>query len=127
VSEPRPFDYAVIRVVPHEGRGEFINAGVILFCPGQRFLEARIACRPERLAALAPGLDTSLVRHHLEAIPRICAGGAPAGILGDLSQAERFRWLVAPRNTIIQTSAVHSGLTSDPTATLERLFAEYVP
>ena len=26
------FDYAVLRVVPRVERGEFINAGVILFC-----------------------------------------------------------------------------------------------
>ncbi len=48
------------------------------------------------------------------------------GALGELSQAERFRWLTAPRNTLIQTSPVHSGLTDDPEKTLEHLVATLV-
>ena len=36
------FDYAVVRVVPRVDRGEFLNAGVIVFCPTAAFLECRI-------------------------------------------------------------------------------------
>lgn len=32
-----------------------------------------------------------------------------------------FRWLIAPRSTVVQPSAVHSGLTTDPEAEVERL------
>jgi hypothetical protein len=38
-----------------------------------------------------------------------------------LSKRERFDWLVAPRSTIIQTSAVHSGRCTDLAATLDHL------
>ena len=69
------YDYAVIRVVPRVERGEFINAGVIVSCPSQGFLMARVALDRPRLAAFAPELDLDVVGHHLEAIPRICQGG----------------------------------------------------
>lgn len=118
---PAAFDYAIIRIVPHEERGEFINAGVILYCPSHRFLDARVEFNSSRLAALAPEVDMEQVRRHLAAIPLICAGGAGAGTLGELTQAERFRWLTSPRNTIIQTSPVHAGLTDNPTETLDHL------
>ncbi|MCB0072606.1 MAG: DUF3037 domain-containing protein, partial [Caldilineaceae bacterium] len=36
------YDYAIIRVVPYIDRGEFINAGVVLFCRTKRFLAAAI-------------------------------------------------------------------------------------
>jgi len=36
------YDYAFIRVVPHIERGEFVNAGVILFCRTLRYLDAKI-------------------------------------------------------------------------------------
>jgi hypothetical protein len=115
------YDYAIIRIIPRVEREEFVNVGVIVSCPAQGFLEARIELDEQRLLALDPTLDIATVRDHLAAIPIICAGGAPAGPIGQLSQRERFRWLVAPRSTTIQTSPVHTGCCKDPTAVLEHL------
>lgn len=118
------YDYAFVRVVPRLERGEFVNVGAALFCRTERFLAARIAVNRDRLQALSPNLDLDLVMAHLEAIPRICDGAGP---IGQLPQAERFHWLVAPRSTIIQTSPVHSGLCDDPAAALARLMETGVP
>jgi hypothetical protein len=115
------FDYAVIRIAPRVDREEFINAGVIVICTGQRFLDARIHIDESRLLALWPSLDLALVRQHLEAIPRIVAGDESAGAIARLSQKERFHWLTSPRSTIIQVSPVRTGVTSDPAAVVERL------
>jgi hypothetical protein len=120
------FDYAIVRVVPRVERGECINAGVILFCLTQRFLAAKVELDERRLLALAPDVDLELVRGHLEAIPRICAGGKAAGPIGQLPQKERWHWLVAPRSTIIQTSPVHSGLCENPAQAIERLMDQMV-
>lgn len=120
------FDYAIVRVVPRVERGEFINAGVILFCLTQRVLTARVELDERRLAALAPEVDVALVRGHLEAIPRICAGGKAAGPIGQLPQKERWHWLVAPRSTILQTSPVHTGLCEQPERALEQLMDQMV-
>jgi len=120
------FDYAVVRVVPRVERGEFVNAGVIVFSRTARFLEARIALDAARLTALAPSIDVDVVQSYLAAIPRICAGGDDAGPIGLLSQSERFHWLVAPRSTIIQTSPVHSGVHHDLAAALAGLHGKLV-
>jgi Protein of unknown function (DUF3037). len=40
---------------------------------------------------------------------------------GELPQRGRFHWLVSPRSTVIQMSAVHTGRTADPAASLARL------
>ena len=121
-----PFDYAVVRVVPRVERGEFVNAGVIVSCPGQHYLKARVELNAERLAALDPGFDRETVERHLNAIPLICEGGAHAGPIGLLPQRARFHWLVAPRSTIIQTSPVHTGFCEDGDRMLERLFDKMV-
>ena len=126
MPEPWPFDYAVVRVVPRVERGEFVNAGVIVSCPGRDYLRARVELDAERLAALDPGFDRETVERHLAAIPLICEGGAPAGPIGLLPQRARFHWLVAPRSTIIQTSPVHTGFCEDGVAVLERLFERMV-
>ncbi len=123
---PSPFDYAVVRVVPRVDRGEFINAGVVLYCLSQRFLGALVELDEGRLVALAPEVDLALVRTHLEALPRICAGGVDAGPIGQLPQKERWHWLVAPRSTILQTSPVHSGLCEEPSRALEDVMERMV-
>jgi len=120
------FDYAVVRIVPRVDRGEFLNAGVIVFSPTAGFLDCRIELDHARLLALAPSIDIAVVESYLEAIPKICAGGGEAGSIGDLPQRARFHWLVAPRSTVIQTSAVHSGVHEDPRAALEGLFEKLV-
>ena len=124
---PAPsFDYAVIRVVPRVDREEFVNAGVILFCLQKDFLAARVEVDEARLRALWPEVDVDLIRQHLEAIPRICAGDPEAGPIARLSIRERFHWLVSPRSTMMQVSPVHSGLCEHPERTLDDLFRRMV-
>jgi len=115
------FDYAVIRVVPRVERGEFINAGVILFCRTRQFLAAKISLNQARLAAIAPQANAAHIEAHLALFPTLCAGGPSAGPIGQLSQAERFHWLVAPRSTVVQTAPVHCGLCTNPAAALDEL------
>jgi hypothetical protein len=120
------FDYAVIRVVPHVEREEFVNVGVILFCSTRRFLDVRIRLDEARLKSLSPELDMVQVRDHLDLITRVAAGEASAGPLGQLSRFERFQWLVSPRSTTIQISPVHGGLADDLPAALDDLFTRLV-
>jgi hypothetical protein len=121
VPDRHTYDYTIIRVVPRVEREEFVNVGVIVSCPGKKFLEAQIALDEKRLQALDPSVDLDSVRAHLEAIPRICAGGKNTGTIGALSQRERFYWLSAPKSTMIQSSPVHTGLCEDPAEALENL------
>jgi hypothetical protein len=121
VHDHYPYDYAVFRVVPRVEREEFVNVGVIVSCPAKDFLEARVELDEQRLKALDSALDVESIRAHLATIPAICAGGEQAGPIGQLSQRERFHWLVAPRSTTIQVSPVHTGWCKDPTEVLEHL------
>ena len=115
------YDYAVIRVVPRVDREEFVNAGVIVSCPAQDLLEARIELDESRVLSLDPSVDLDAVRSHLASIPIICAGGESSGPIGKLPRRERFHWLTAPRSTIIQTSRVHTGRSATPDGVIEHL------
>ncbi len=123
---PSPFEYALLRVVPRVERGEFVNAGVVLYCQEKRFLEAAIDLDPRRLRLLDPRLDPETVRAHLEAARRVCAGGPGAGPIGLLPPVQRFGWLVAPRSTVVQPGPVHTGLAEDPQEALDHLLATMV-
>jgi Protein of unknown function (DUF3037) len=120
------FEYAIIRVVPYVERGEFINVGVVLYCRAQSFLDAQLWLDEARLRALAPAADTGKITRYLEAFQRICRGESGAGPIGQLTQSERFHWLVSPRSTVIQTSPAHAGLCHDPAEMIERLMTTVV-
>jgi hypothetical protein len=116
-----PFEYAVVRVVPRVERGEFVNAGVVLYCQNLDYLCALTTVDDERLRALDAGVDVGAVRAALSAYAETCAGeSGPAG--EEMTRGQRFRWLTAPRSTVVQTGPVHTGLTADPDADLHRLF-----
>jgi len=126
VSAEYTYDYAIVRVVPRVDRGERINVGVILSCADTDFLDARIEVDEALIRAIDPAVDIDAVRSNLAVIPVVCKGGPDAGPIGALASRGRFRWLVAPRSTIIQPSEVHTGRTTDPAASLERLMERVV-
>jgi hypothetical protein len=120
------YDYAIIRIVPRVDRGEQMNVGVILSCVDSDFLAIRIAVDESRLRALDPSVDLESVRAGLAALETVCAGGPAAGPVGEMPPRARFRWIVSPRSTVVQTSPVHTGRTDSPEAALQHLFETMV-
>ncbi len=115
-----PFEYAVVRVVPRVERGEFINAGVIVYCRVLDFLGARAHLDADRLRALDPAADVEAVSTALRALTDTC-GADDTGPAAAEEIGRRFRWLTAPRSTVVQPGPVHTGLTADPAAEVDRL------
>ncbi|MEZ5056869.1 MAG: DUF3037 domain-containing protein [Saprospiraceae bacterium] len=126
MREKEIFEYAVIRLVPSVEREEFINIGVILLCRKRRFLDLKFRLDSDRIKCFAPETDLEMIQQYLEGWKEVCKGGKAGGKIGQLDLQVRFRWLTAKRSTIIQSSAVHSGLCEEPEGCLERLFGEYV-
>ncbi|MGB6191484.1 MAG: DUF3037 domain-containing protein [Terracidiphilus sp.] len=120
------FDYAILRVVPRVERQEFVNAGIVVLCLEKRYLAARIRFDRMRLKALWPDVDIDLIDEHLKAVARICEGDPAAGPIAQLSQRERFHWLVSPRSTVIQPSPVHSGVCDGTENLLARLEQQFL-
>ena len=123
---PEAFQYALLRVVPRVERGERLNVGVVLYCRRLGFLDARIELDEKRLRALDPSCDAAALRPILAALCAVARGHASGGPLAALDASDRFGWLTAPSSTIVQPSAVHTGLTDDPAGDLARLFAQLV-
>ena len=121
-----PFEYAVLRVVPRVDRGESMNAGVLLYCQARDFLGARVHLDADRLRALDPAADPAAVEHALRTAAGVCDADPSAGPAGEEGRGRRFRWLTAPRSTVVQPSPVHTGLTADPANELGRLYEQMV-
>jgi hypothetical protein len=115
-----PYEYAVIQAVPRIERGELINVGVVLYSQARDFLAARTHVHEDRLRALDPQVDIEALRTALSSWEATCTG---AGAAADMRPGERFRWLVAPRSTVLRAGPVHMGLATDPGTELDRLVA----
>jgi len=115
------FEYALVRVVPRIERGEMINAGVLVYCRAQSYVGARVHLDEVRLRCLDPDVDVDGVRAALRGYQGICEGGDRAGQAADDDPGRRFRWLTAPRSTIVQPGPIHTGLTADADREVDRL------
>ena len=109
------------RVDQRRGRG---------LLPGRGLPRRGGPCRPGAAVALDPdgdveGLVDSL-RAALDTIQAVCAGDASAGPAANGPRGERFRWLAAPRSTVVQPGPIHGGVTDDPAAELEHLLDRLV-
>ena len=120
------YEYAVIRIMPRVEREEFLNVGVVLYCAGKKFLEAKYKIDTPRLEAFCGSCDIPEAEEYLKAFAEICKGDGTAGPISKLNAAARFRWLTATRSTIVQTSKVHPGFCEDPKEMLEKLFRDLV-
>jgi hypothetical protein len=124
------FEYAVLRVIPRVDRGEAMNAGIVLYCRPRRYLGVRLALDEGVLLALDPEADVPGVHRALAAMAQVCgepgAGPAGAGPAAAQDIGRRFRWLTAPRSTVVQAGPVHTGLTRDPEAEIDSLLRALV-
>lgn len=120
------YEFSVIRVVPKVEREEFLNVGVILFSKRKKFLGIKYRLDTARLRAFSPDLDLELLQEHLQVWEQIAQGNPDGGPIAAQDQAFRFRWLAAPKSTILQCSRPHPGLCDDPPQLLDRLFEFYV-
>lgn len=125
-GELLPYEWAVLRVVPRVERGESVNVGVLVYAKQAGFLAALVTDDLSRALALDPTLDAAAVRTQLELVVAVCAGHPSAGANADRPATDRFRWLTAPRSTVVQPSSVHTGLSADPAGDLARLYAAMV-
>lgn len=120
------YEYAALQIVPRPERGELVNAGVVLYCQARDFLRASVSMDPVRVQALDPGADVDSIVQILDSIAESCAEPALPNAARRNELGERFRWLVAPRSTVVRAGPVHTGVTADPAAELERLLHQLV-
>jgi len=120
------YEFAVIRLVPKVEREEFLNIGVILFSKPKKYLGIKYKIDEKRITSFSDKVDVHLVSEYLQAWQSICIGDPKGGSIGKLERSERFRWLVASRSTIIQSSKTHPGLCLRPEKVLEDIFNRYV-
>lgn len=126
MSKSEMYEYAIIRLVPMVEREEFINIGVILYSKRKDYLDMKIHLDEDRILSFSKDIEIGLIKRYLDGWRKVCNGSKDGGPIGQLEMHLRFRWLTANRSTIIQSSEVHPGSSTEPSKELEVLFEKYV-
>ena len=132
MQNARPYSYTILRYVPDMITGEFVNVGVILHVPSAGLLEARLRKSVGRMRGLFPDLERPAFTRAMAAIERsierLCADLRTEGLLrsGGDALAMARRALPADDSSLQWSSPAGTGLTDDPSKTLDRLFGRFV-
>lgn len=121
-----PYNFAVLRVVPHVHIGSAVPVGVVLHAPTAQFVGMRVLIERAALSARAPQVDVELLARYLATYKAVSNADDAGGSLSFGSPSERFHWLTAPRSDVIQSGPVHEGVCADVNAELDALFLELV-
>lgn len=125
------YSTVTLRYIHDVVTGEFANIGVVLYCPEQRFLEARFTTSYERLNAIFLKID----HLHFRAVIRYMANRfeeIAADIRDDLhilpvtGLSEIVRKVLPPDDSSLQWSEQGGGFTNDPTKTIGELYKRLV-
>lgn len=122
-------NYAVLRFLPYAETGEFVNVGVIAYCPEVRWAgHAGVETNAERVAQFFQGLDSNAYLRTkqimLAELDRVCVllrATTDPKIGGNI-----FLDLVRQRESTFRFGAVSTVLTHDPQKLLESLCDLYV-
>ena len=126
------YTYTVLRYVHDTATGEFVNVGVALYAPDANFVGALCRTTYARLSKVFPGMDgeifKSLMRYiqsSFEAIGDRTAEELHLG--GKAKNVMEIAITVRPRDdSSLQWSEMGSGLTENPSATLEKVYNRVV-
>jgi hypothetical protein len=121
-----PYNFAILRVVPHVYTGAFAPVGVIVHARTAEFLGMRVITDADELTDRAGEMDVDLLVRYLQSYEAICRGDESAGPIALAPPSERFHWLTSPRSDVIQCGPVHEGLADDPAAALHALFSDMI-
>jgi hypothetical protein len=121
-----PYDFAVLRAVPHPHLEWWVPVGVVVHARTVDYLGARTLDNAKALAQRVPDVETDVLQRYLRAWVAIAEGRLDAGPVALLPASERFHWLTCPRSDVLQCSRVHGGVGEDPARVLEELWKEHV-
>jgi hypothetical protein len=120
-----------LRYVHDVVTGEFVNIGVVLYSPDQRFLEARFTHSYERLNAVFLKVDhlhfRALMRYMTNRFDEIATEVRDGLPVAPVTALEKMvHQVLPPDDSSLQWSQPGGGFTADPAAALEELYQRTV-
>ena len=100
------YEYSLLRYVPDIERQEFVNVGLMMMSKRYRWLHCELYFNEEKICTCFKNSNIELLKRQLKMFTRQDVPDP------DLPVEERYRWMVAVKSAIIQTSPSHPGIIS---------------
>lgn len=130
MKESVTYSYTILRYVHDIVTGEFLNVGVVLYCPERKYLWAKMRKKTARVTQCFKGADASAVKRSIRQIEkaiRETAKGLDSLFPYQSKTARDFAFRVLPHDdSSLQWSPAGVGRTRDPALELEHLFNRLV-
>jgi len=122
------YSYAVLQYRHDVWVGEALNAGVLLFSEGARFLKLKARTGQGRLAQAYPDLDHGSLRDAVKALERRFHRIATTSglFLPSCGAIEIGRKVLIPDDSSLSWGMTGSGVAVDPEEALEKVYARFV-
>jgi DUF3037 family protein len=130
------YEYALLRYRHSPSSGERVNIGVVMWVRAERLLRYQVQERYRRLSSFfQDAFDGTAYRQSVRhLLSRFEAVNSSFGVPFQLEISKRMpgeladilKLLVRDPDSCFQWSSIRSGVTSDPAARLQKLFAEFV-
>ncbi len=125
----KTFQYQIIKYVHDHFTGEFLNVGIVMYSPENRFLRCRVTRKYQRITNLFPGVNGRWIVRILRNIESEV--NRTSGTLHEIFQPSEHLEMVTGKifpndNSAIQLTDVKTGLDVDLDAALDDLFADLV-
>ncbi|MCA9444704.1 MAG: DUF3037 domain-containing protein [Candidatus Omnitrophica bacterium] len=129
--EKSQYEFACIRYIPNIVTGEFLNVGVVLFCPSSNLLIGQFVKKTSRVSRLFPGFNSGLYREmikYLDETIKAESGNIRDQILIPVESGltSIMNRILIPDDSSYQLGPIGIGLTSSPQRELPRLFDRMV-
>jgi hypothetical protein len=125
-----PFTYVVLRYRHDPLAAEFANVGIVLHQPATGFVSAKLRHTSGRISRIFPDLDGEALRSSLRDIERAVkrlARSEAGDLLTWLTDAGVLARRILPEDdTSFVWGPLGSGLSANPTKTLDQLFERFV-
>lgn len=125
-----PFSYVVLRYMHDVFTREFVNIGVVVYCPKAGFLQMKGVTRMKRALGFFPGIDRSSVLKTLRFMEsRFSAyqGSSQQNLSFESLDAASIAKAILPMDdSSLQWSPPGGGATENPAQVLEELFERFV-
>lgn len=131
MSDTFTYTYTVLRYVHDIATGEFVNVGVALHAPQARYASAQCRTTYGRLNKVFPGMNgehfRSLMRHIQARFEELGEQLTNELALSEPRNVMEIASSILPRDdSSLQWSTIGSGVTSNPSETLDKLYERMV-
>jgi hypothetical protein len=131
MSDTFTYTYTVLRYIHDVTTGEFVNVGVALYAPQARYASAQCRATYGRLNKVFPGMNgehfRSLMRHIHARFEELGEQLVNELALSEPHNVMELAHSILPHDdSSLQWSTIGSGITSNPSETLDKLYERMV-